>query len=129
MDEIFKRATILLIYALFTGNDKIINKNTNLMKPTIFINVGRGKTVDEEDLIEALRAKKIKGLVSDVFYNEPLPESSPLWEMENVFITPHVAGQSIKYIDKALGIIRHNLEVYLSGEGEYLNRIDYKRGY
>jgi phosphoglycerate dehydrogenase-like enzyme len=49
--------------------------------------------------------------------------------MENVFITPHVAGQSIKYIKKALGIIRHNLEVYLSGEGEYLNRIDYKRGY
>ena len=132
MDEIFKKSDYIVNLLPYSPEtDKIINKKYfNLMKSTAsFINVGRGKTVDEEDLIEALRAKKIKGLVSDVFYNEPLPESSPLWEMENVFITPHVAGQSINYIDKALGIIRHNLEVYLSGEGEYLNRIDYKRGY
>ena len=132
MDEIFKKSDYIVNLLPYSPEtDKIINKKYfNLMKPTAsFINVGRGKTVDEEDLIEALRTKKIKGLVSDVFYNEPLPETSPLWEMENVFITPHVAGQSIKYIEKALGIIRHNLEVYLSGKGEYLNRIDYKKGY
>ena len=132
MDEIFKKSDYIVnLLPYLPETDKIINKKYfNLMKPTAsFISVGRGKTVDEEDLIEVLRAKKIKGLVSDVFYEEPLPEESPLWEMENVFITPHVAGQSIKYIEKALGIIRHNLGVYLSGEGEYLNRIDYKRGY
>ena len=132
MEEIFKKSDYIVnLLPYIPETDKIINrKYFNLMKPTAsFISVGRGKTVDEEDLIEALRTKKIKGLVSDVFYKEPLPEESPLWEMENVFITPHIAGQSVKYIEKALGIIRHNLGVYLSGKGEYLNRIDYKKGY
>ncbi len=132
MDEIFKKSDYIVnLLPYIPETDKIINKKYfELMKPTAsFISVGRGKTVNEEDLIEALRTKKIKGLVSDVFYNEPLSEESPLWEMENVFITPHIAGQSIKYVKKALGIIRHNLGVYLSGEGEFLNRIDYHKGY
>jgi phosphoglycerate dehydrogenase-like enzyme len=49
--------------------------------------------------------------------------------MENVFITPHIAGESIKYVEKSLEIIRCNLGIYLSGEGELLNRVDFKKGY
>lgn len=63
------------------------------MKSTaIFINIGRGKTVDEEALVDALVSKKIRKAVVDVTYVEPLPESSALWTVENLLITPHVSG-------------------------------------
>jgi D-2-hydroxyacid dehydrogenase (NADP+) len=132
MDEIFRKSDYVVnLLPYLPETQKVVDrKYFNLMKPTAsFVNVSRGKTVNEEDLIEALKSKKIKGLVSDVFYNEPLPQTSPLWEMENVFITPHIAGESIKYIEKALEIIRHNLSIYLSREGELLNRVDFKKGY
>ena len=60
------------------------------MKPTAFlINIARGGVVDEEALIGALRSGEIAGAGLDVFAEEPLPEESPLWEMENVLITRH----------------------------------------
>lgn len=60
-----------------------------------FVNMGRGATVDEVALIHALRAGAIGGAVLDVFQEEPLPPSSPLWSMDNVVITPHISGTSI----------------------------------
>jgi len=63
------------------------------MKPTaLFINIGRGKTVDEPALIEALQTDTIAAAALDVFQHEPLPEDSPLWAMPDVIITPHMAG-------------------------------------
>jgi len=87
------------------------------MKPTaFFINVGRGETVDEEALIQTLKAKKIAGAALDVFCREPLPEDHPLWGMPNVIITPHVGGKSDIYSDQALPIFEENLRRYLQGE-------------
>jgi D-2-hydroxyacid dehydrogenase (NADP+) len=87
------------------------------MKPTaFFINVGRGETVDEEALIQALQAKKIAGAALDVFCREPLPEDHPLWAVPNVIITPHVGGKSDIYSDQALPIFEENLRRYLKGE-------------
>ena len=57
-----------------------------------FINIGRGKTVDEKDLIYALENKLLNGAILDVFKNEPLKKSSKLYTLKNVFITPHIAG-------------------------------------
>lgn len=132
MDEVFKKSDYIVNLLPNTPETRriVARKYFDLMKPTAsFINVGRGKTINEDDLMEALQTKRIRGFVGDVFFNEPLAQISPLWEMENVFITPHVAGENINYVQKSLDIIRHNLVVYLSGKGEMMNVVDMKRGY
>jgi D-2-hydroxyacid dehydrogenase (NADP+) len=92
-------------------------KEFSVMKPSaFFINMGRGDAVNETDLIEALKTGKIAGAGLDVFFREPLPPESPLWEMENVMITPHVGGVSDIYIEQALPIVRENLRRYLNHE-------------
>ena len=73
-------------------------KRLNLMKPSSFlVNVGRGKCVVQEDLVEALMTKKIAGAALDVFEEEPLPSDNPLWSMANVLITPHMAAKPESY--------------------------------
>lgn len=111
--------------------EKIIDRRLfDLMKPTAcFINIGRGQTVNEADLIEALQKKKMKAMVSDVYEKEPLPEESPLWEMENVMVSPHVCGMSPNYMARAMEIIDHNLEAYVRGRGEMMNVVDLGAGY
>jgi phosphoglycerate dehydrogenase-like enzyme len=102
----------------------------NLMKPTAcFINIGRGQTVNEPDLIEALQNKKIKAMVGDVYETEPLPQDSPLWDMDNVMISPHVCGMSPRYMARAMEIIDHNLDAYVRGRGEMMNVVDLAAGY
>jgi len=92
-------------------------KELSAMKPSaFFINVGRGETVDEEALIEVLKERKIAGAGLDVFLKEPLPKDSPLWELENVIVNPHVAGLSDIYADQVLPIFEENLRRFLKGE-------------
>ncbi|WP_102346649.1 D-2-hydroxyacid dehydrogenase [Bacillus sp. Marseille-P3661] len=100
-----------------------------MKKTAVFINIGRGNTVVEEDLVYALQTKEIKHAVLDVFAEEPLPSSHPFWEMENVTITPHIAGVSTNYQDRAIEIFKHNLQVFRTGVGELLNVIDIEKGY
>ena len=70
----------------------------NTMKSSaFFINIGRGEIVKEDELIKALQEGKIAGAGLDVFTTEPLPTESPLWEMENVIITPHTSGSTEHY--------------------------------
>jgi D-2-hydroxyacid dehydrogenase (NADP+) len=94
------------------------------MRPTAFlVNLARGAVVDEPALIEALRAGQIAGAGLDVFATEPLPADSPLWDMENVFITPHIAGRSDRYDEQALEVVMHNLTHYLAGEREQMRNV------
>lgn len=105
-------------------------KELQAMPPASFlINVGRGGLVDTPALVRALREGWIAGAGLDVLEEEPLPADSPLWEMENVIITPHVAGWSAAYLDRCLEILRANLRAYLGGEGGMLNLVDASRGY
>lgn len=86
------------------------------MKPTAhLINVGRGGIVDDDALLQALRHGWIAGAGLDVFETEPLPEDSPLWELDNVIITSHYAGVTPHYHERALRVFRSNLERYLAG--------------
>ena len=102
----------------------------SLMRPSAcFINLGRGSTVNQADLIDALRTKTIRAAASDVYEEEPLPADSPLWQMENVILTPHIAGASPQYLQRAMEIIRHNLNVYISGSGQMINVVDLSKGY
>jgi len=77
-----------------TGDFFNMDSTFSKMKPTsVFMNIGRGPTVEEDHLIAALQEGKIAGAVLDVFKKEPLPQESPLWTMPNVLITPHCAQQ------------------------------------
>ena len=99
------------------------------MKPTAyFVNVGRGRQVNEAALVRALREGEIAGAGLDVFATEPLPESSELWGLDNVIITPHVAGDLLDNRERATRFFRANLERYLDGEPLH-NVIDPQKGY
>lgn len=82
----------------------------------ILINMSRGDTVDETALIAALQEGRIAGAGLDVFHKEPLPQESPLWDMENVIITPHCAGDSPYLERRALNLFAENLLLYRQGK-------------
>ena len=107
-----------------------INQNRlSAMQPhAVLLNIGRGGVVDEQALIQALKEKKIGGAGLDVTEQEPLPKDSPLWDMENVVITPHHSGISEKYIDRAIDLFCLNFQAYLKGE-RLPNLIDKTAGY
>ncbi|HKW18315.1 MAG TPA: NAD(P)-dependent oxidoreductase, partial [Terriglobales bacterium] len=87
------------------------------MKPDSFlINVGRGPQVDEAALAEALRSRRIAGAALDVFEQEPLPPESPLWDLDNLLMTPHTAGLTAKLWDRHYDLFSDNLRRYLSGQ-------------
>ena len=99
------------------------------MKPNaVLVNIGRGDVVDEPALIDALRERRIGGAGLDVFSQEPLPADSPLWRLDNVILTPHIAGITPKYDERAGAVFAENLRRYAAGE-PLLNRVDFERGY
>ncbi len=107
------------------------------MKPTAYlVNIARGPIVDERALVRALREGWIAGAGLDVFEKEPLPAGSPLWELAqhsadgkgNVIISPHVAGFTLRYDERAVEIFAENLHRYLAGE-PLLNLMNKDRGY
>jgi D-2-hydroxyacid dehydrogenase (NADP+) len=94
------------------------------MKPSAYyINAGRGQTTDEAAMIEALRERRIAGAGLDVFQTEPLPPRSPLWELPNVFITPHLGGYTADYEDLIMPLIIENLRFYLAGRQSEMQNI------
>jgi phosphoglycerate dehydrogenase-like enzyme len=91
-----------------------------------FINVGRGATVDELALIEALNVGQIRHAVLDVLANEPLPESSALWERDDVVITPHISA--VTEIDEAICCFLETMEK-IEANDNLVNRVDFSKGY
>ncbi|MDA0301384.1 MAG: D-2-hydroxyacid dehydrogenase [Chloroflexi bacterium] len=87
------------------------------MRPeAVLLNVGRGPLIDEPALIEALRSGGIAGAALDVFGQEPLPADSPLWDLENIVMTPHISAGTDRYYERATEIFCANLRRYLAGE-------------
>jgi len=94
------------------------------MKPTAYyISAGRGQTVDEAALLTALREGWIAGAGLDVFQTEPLPASSPFWDLPNVFITPHLGGYTIEYEDLIMPLIVGNMRLFLAGRPTEMQNI------
>ena len=99
------------------------------MKPHgVFVNIGRGSTVDEPALIEALERGVIAGAALDVFEVEPLPTESPLWRMSNVLVSPHRAGDHERWADDVVALFVDNLERFVAGE-PLRNVVDVELGY
>jgi D-2-hydroxyacid dehydrogenase (NADP+) len=127
-DEVVKRDQMLDVVA---NSDFVVlltpyTKQNHHLADAVFIaamktdaylvNIARGGVVDEEALIDALRNKSIAGAALDVFAEEPLPEDHPLWTLDNVIITPHLGGFHDEYPKRALPILEHNMEKFLSGD-------------
>ena len=93
-----------------------------------FINMGRGVSVVENDIISALKSRQIAGAMLDVFCNEPLDDSNSLWEIENLFISPHMSGDYVGFEDDMVELFKNNLDKYLSGE-PLMNIVDKQLGF
>ena len=108
--------------------DDIFNAGVfaSMKNTAVFINVGRGNSVNETDLIAALNERKIAKAVLDVFKKEPLPSDSPLWDVENLDITPHMAGYI--FTDREFEIFAENYRRFCAGEA-LLYRVDFVKGY
>ncbi len=92
------------------------------------INVARGELVDERALARALRDGRLGGAVLDTFVDEPLPASSPLYELPNVILTPHTSWSSTRVMDRSVDLFCDNLRRYAAGES-LLNVVDPSAGY
>lgn len=100
------------------------------MKPSAFyVNIGRGATDNEADLIRALEEGVIAGAGLDVFAVEPLPEDHPFWTTKNLIVLPHQGGFSYKYDERAFGVLMDNLKGYLETGKPARNIIDLEAGY
>ena len=99
------------------------------LRPTAcLVNLARGGIVDEDALTDALRAGRLAGAAIDVFAEEPLPASSPLWDAPNAILTPHVAGLGPHYMERLTEIFAENLDRLEQGR-PLRNEVDRTRGY
>jgi phosphoglycerate dehydrogenase-like enzyme len=109
------------------GEDEIAQ-----MKPASYVvNIGRGATIDEPALIDALQEGRIAGAALDVFEQEPLPADSPIWPLAKagkVIMTPHIAGITPNYEQRAVELFAKNLRRFIAGQ-PLINQVDFRRGY
>ncbi|MFB6152134.1 MAG: D-2-hydroxyacid dehydrogenase [Haloarculaceae archaeon] len=82
----------------------------------LLVNVARGAVVDEDALVDALRSHRIRGAALDVFEAEPLPPDSPLWDLSNVVVTPHMAGSNPRTPERLAGIVADNYAAFERGD-------------
>jgi D-2-hydroxyacid dehydrogenase (NADP+) len=116
---------LVLLVPLSAGTENLINADVlAAMKPTAFlINVARGRVLDEQALLDALRNRGLAGAALDVFREQPLPPDHPLWSESRVIVTPHIGGMSDIYLDQAYPIVRENLRSFLAGRLDTLQNI------
>jgi len=121
---------LILIVPLTDETRHMINESVfEVMKDTaILVNIARGGVVDEKALITALSSGQIGGAALDVFEEEPLPSTSPLWNLDNVIITPHISGFTKDYHKKASKVFKENLRRYLDNR-PLLNQLNRNKGY
>jgi len=99
-----------------------------LMPHAVIVVISRGGIVDEMALADALRQGRLRGAALDVFASEPLPESSDLWTVPNLLVTPHISGWFPGYIERATKLFLTNIERFENGD-EVLTRVDREREY
>lgn len=133
--DVISRADIIIGCLPHTRDtDKLLSADIlDGCKPdALIVNVGRGTLMDYDRLYKKLSENKLFGAVLDVFPTEPLPKDSPLWDMDNVIITPHISGcsffHSIQTENKIAEICADNLSRFLCGK-PLINIIDKNKGY
>lgn len=131
MNLVFEQGDFVV--ALFPVTEKTYHCMTKdqfhlMKKSAYFFNLGRAELIVEEDLIECLQQGVIKGAVLDVFNEEPLPTSSPLWKVDHLYLTPHISGKTRLFFQRCIDIFDENYRSFQ--EEAPLNYIfDYQKGY
>jgi phosphoglycerate dehydrogenase-like enzyme len=131
LPELLARSDVVVICAPLTAQTRgfIGASELGLMKPTAcLINVGRGASLDERALAQALADKRIAGAAVDVFAQEPPPAGHPLYAVDNVIVSPHVSGFLPSYDERCTDLFAENLRRFLAGV-PLLNLVDRGRGY
>ncbi|MEF2615241.1 NAD(P)-dependent oxidoreductase [Faecalibacillus faecis] len=117
-DTLLKNSDYISLHCPLTSSTKhMINKDTlSLMKPTAFIiNTSRGALIDEKALVEALKNQTIAGAGLDVQEEEPPKEDSPLYQLDNVILTPHMGWKGLETRQRLVSILASNIKAYLEG--------------
>jgi len=116
IDKYISVSDFVILTVPYTNDNKnMINKN-NLMllkKDTVLINVSRGELIEENDLQDCLKNDEIK-VISDVFKKEPLDENSPLWDCENMYLSPHISFRSENIKFRMYDLIYYNLQSFIN---------------
>jgi D-2-hydroxyacid dehydrogenase (NADP+) len=131
LKEILSKSDFVVVTLPLTPDtEKLLNEDAlrSMKSSAYLINVARGGIVDEKALVRALQERWIAGAGLDVFETEPLPVTSPLWQLPNVIITPHSAGRRPDYDQMATDLFVKNLKKYLAGK-PLLNLIDKTKGF
>lgn len=110
-----KADVVILTLPLTDETHGMFNKEmfAHFKSGAVLVNIARGAVVNEKDMITALESEKLGGAVLDVFQNEPLPQDSVLWDMENVIVTPHNSFVSPKNNGRLFKLIMDNLKIYI----------------
>lgn len=131
LDTVLQECDVVVLTIPYTeATHHLINKERleKMKKNSVLINVSRGSIIDEKVLIQHLQENKEMVAALDVFEEEPLPSDHPLWEMDNVFITPHNSWISEMRNERRFRIIYENLKRYIEGE-PLVNQVNIQKGY
>jgi phosphoglycerate dehydrogenase-like enzyme len=131
IDEVLVQSDYVLLALPITQKTQgIMNEERlKIMKPHAFlVNIGRGALIDQEALIKALQENWIGGAGLDVTTPEPLPQDSPLWDLPNVILTPHISGSSPTNLARRFDMFNRNLKLFLENK-PLENLVDFTEGY
>lgn len=131
MNIALSQADVIVLSIPYTKETHhIINENNigAIKKGAFLVNIARGSIIEEAALIQALQQGSIRGAALDVFDEEPLPESSPFWQMDSVIVTPHNSWVSEARNERRYNIVYENLKRYITGKS-LMNVVDIDKGY
>lgn len=131
INDVVPQCDFLVVATPYTDKTHhLINESvfSSMKDGTYLVNIARGSIIDENALIHNLKSGKVKKAALDVFEVEPLPEDSPLWEMDNVIISPHNSWASEMYARRRYEIAHKNMKRYINNE-EMVNVVNLKTGY
>lgn len=131
IDKVLNESDVVIITLPYTkGTHHLINEDkfSSMKNNVFFVNIARGAIVDEKALISNLQSGKVAAAALDVFEEEPLPESSPLWSMDNVMVTPHNSWISELRNERRFNLIYENMKRYSENQ-DLINVVDINKGY
>jgi phosphoglycerate dehydrogenase-like enzyme len=131
LPQLLASSDVIVLSAALTPDTRLlINRESlaRIKRGALLINIGRGRLMDDEAVIEALRTGVLGGAALDVFTREPLDPASPYWDLPNVIVTPHVSGAMEDYWTPLVGLFSENLRRFEQGV-PLLNVVDKSAGY